>query len=155
MSISPLDYKKQANEFYSKQQWSSAIDAYSKAIDLIQTTSDESVPLYLLYLNRSCVYIQEKNFYDGYQDARQSLKLKAEKNGKGSYCAGICAYHLGFIESATKFADQAIKDQQEKSNDYFDLKLLIEKKVKSMKRWRKNDMTANKSLDKLEQILHQ
>jgi len=156
MSLTPLDYKKQANEYYSKQQWSLAIDAYSKAIEIIRTTtSNESIPLYLLYLNRSSAYIQDKNFFDGYQDARQSLKLKAEANSKGYYCAGICAYRLGFIDKATKYAEQAINGQREEFNGYLDLKYLLEKKVNSIKRWRKNNMTATKCLDRLQQITHQ
>ena len=154
MSLTAFVYKKQANEYYSKNEWQLAIESYTEAIQLIEKTSDESVPLYLLYLNRSAAYIQDKNFYSGYEDAKESLKLKTDENFKGHYRAGICAYHLGFIEKSKELIKEATKDQQENLLDYLDLKLLIEKKVHSMKRWRKSNLTVKKCLEKLEEIIH-
>jgi len=125
----------------------------NQSIKVVKNNREESIPLYLLYSNRSAAYIQDKNFYDGYQDAKQSLKLKRDENFKGFYRASICAYHLGFIEKSKEFIFEATKDHQENLLDYLDLKLLIEKKINCMKRWRKPIATAKKSIKNLEEII--
>lgn len=73
MSLTPLELKNQGNEYYSNNQSSLAIESYSQTIK-IRIDLEESLPLYLLYSNRSAAYIQDKNFYSGYEDAKQSLK---------------------------------------------------------------------------------
>ncbi len=103
MSLTALEYKNQGNEYYSKNEWILAIESYNEAIKLVENNSEENPPLYLLYLNRSAAYIQDKNFYNGYEDAKKSLKLKKDENFKGFYRASICAYHLGFIEKSKEF----------------------------------------------------
>ncbi|CAF4888254.1 unnamed protein product [Rotaria sp. Silwood1] len=154
MSLTVLEYKTQGNRYYSNNQSLLAIQSYSEAIKLIENKLEEEnvIPLYLLYLNRSAAYIQDKDFYCGYEDAKQSLKLKRNENFKGFYRAAICAYHLGFIEQAEEFIKEAINNHQQNALDYRDLKLLIEKKVQCMKRWRKPVATAKKGLKLLEQI---
>ncbi|CAF4816204.1 unnamed protein product [Rotaria sp. Silwood1] len=157
MSLTVLEYKTQGNRYYSNNQSLLAIQLYSEAIKLIENKLEEEnvVPLYLLYLNRSAAYIQDKDFYCGYEDAKQSLKLKRNENFKGFYRAAICAYHLGFIEQAEEFIKEAINNHQQNALDYRDLKLLIEKKVQCMKRWRKPVATAKKGLKLLEQIFEE
>ena len=154
MSLTALEYKNQGNQYYSTNQSSLAIQSYTQAIQLIETNpQDESVPLHVLYSNRSAAYIQDKDFYCGYQDAKQSLKLKKNENNKGFYRAAICAYHLGFIEKSEEFIKEATDDHHQNLLDYLDLKLLIEKKVQCMKKWRKPVATAKKGLKNLEQII--
>jgi len=153
MSLTALEYKNQGNEYYSNNQSLLAIESYSEAIKLIENKSQENLPLYLLYLNRSAAFIQDKNFYSGYEDAKKSLKLKKNENFKGFYRAAICSYHLGFIEKSEEFIFEATKDHKQNLLDYLDLKLLIEKKVKCMKKWRKPIATAKKSIKNLEDIV--
>jgi tetratricopeptide (TPR) repeat protein len=155
MSLTPLEYKTQGNEYYSTNQSSLAIQSYTQAIQLIEKNPQEDIPLYLLYSNRSAAYIQDKDFYGGYEDAKQSLKLKKNENFKGFYRAAICSYHLGFIEKSEEFIKEATNDHNQNLLDYLDLKLLIEKKVKCMKRWRKPVATAKKGLKLLEQIIEE
>jgi tetratricopeptide (TPR) repeat protein len=155
MSLTPLEYKSQGNEYYSNNQSSLAIQSYTQAIQLIEKNPQEDLPLYLLYSNRSAAYIQDKDFYCGYQDAKQSLKLKKNENFKGFYRAAICSYHLGFIQQSEEFIKEATNDHNQNLLDYLDLKLLIEKKVKCMKRWRKPVATAKKGLKLLEQIIEE
>jgi tetratricopeptide (TPR) repeat protein len=153
MSLTPLEYKTQGNEYYSSNQSSLAIQSYTQAIQLIEKNPQEDLPLYLLYSNRSAAYIQDKDFYCGYEDAKQSLKLNKNENFKGFYRAAICSYHLGFIQQSEKFIKEATKDHNQNLLDYLDLKLLIEKKVQCMKRWRKPTATAKKTLKALERII--
>lgn len=156
MSLTPLELKNQGNDYYSNNESSSAIESYSQAIKLLQTNpEDESLPLYLLYSNRSAAYIQDKNFYSGYIDAKESLKLKKDGNFKGFYRAAVCSYHLGFIEKSEKFIKEAIENHHQNPLDYLQLKRLIEKKVKCMTKWRKPVGTAKKGLKNLEQIIEQ
>jgi len=61
---------------------------------LIENSCEKNPSLYLLYSNHSTVYIQDKDYYSCYKDAKHSLKLKKEENLKGFYRAAICAYHL-------------------------------------------------------------
>ncbi len=153
MSLTPLEFKHQGNEYYSNNQSSLAIESYTKAIELLQINSDESLPLYLLYSNRSAAFIQEKNFYDGYEDAKESLKLKKDGNFKGFYRAAICSYHLGFIEKSEEFIKEATEVHHQNLLDYFNLKLLIKKKVKRMNKYRKANATAKGSLNHLKKII--
>jgi tetratricopeptide (TPR) repeat protein len=155
MSLTPLEYKTQGNQYYSSNQSSLAIQSYTQAIQLIEKNPQEDLPLYLLYSNRSAAYIQDKDFYCGYEDAKQSLKLNKNENFKGFYRAAICSYHLGFIEQSEEFIKEATNDHHQNLLDYLDLKLLIEKKVKCMKRWRKPVATAKKGLKLLEQIIEE
>jgi len=153
MSLTALEYKNQGNKYYSNNQSLLAIESYNEAIKLVENNCEENPPLYLLYSNRSAVYIQDKNFYDGYEDAKKSLKLKRNENFKGFYRAAVCAYHLGFIEKSEEFIKEATQDHQQNLLDYLDLKLLIEKKVKCMKKWRKPIATAKKCIKNLEEIV--
>ncbi|CAF0870005.1 unnamed protein product [Rotaria sp. Silwood1] len=153
MSLTSMEYKSQGNKYYSNNEWLLAIESYSEAIKLIENNVEENLPLYLLYSNRSAAYIQDKNFYSGYEDAKQSLKLKKDGNFKGFYRAAICAYHLGFIEQSQQFIKEATQDHQQNLINYLDLKLLIEKKINCMKKWRKPIATAKKSIKNLQQII--
>jgi len=129
MALTAMEYKNRGNEYYSKNESLLAIESYSEAIKLVQNNPEENAPpLYLLYSNRSAAYIQDKNFYSGYEDAKQSLKLKKYENFKGFYRAAICSYHLGFIEKSEAFIKEATNDHNQNLIDYLDLKLLIEKK---------------------------
>jgi hypothetical protein len=153
MSLIALEYKNEGNEYYSNNQSLLAIESYNEAIKLVENNCEETVPLYLLYSNRSAAFIQDKNYYSGYEDAKQSLKLKKDQNFKGFYRAAICAYHLGFIQKSEQFIKEATNDHQQNLLDYLDLKLLIEKKVKCMTKWRKPIATAKKGIKNLEQII--
>jgi tetratricopeptide (TPR) repeat protein len=153
MSLTPLELKNQGNEYYSNNQSSLAIESYTKAIELLQINPEESLPLYLLYSNRSAAYIQEKNFYDGYEDAKESLKLKKDGNLKGFYRAAVCSYHLGFIKKSKEFIKEATEDHHQNLLDYLNLKLSIEKKVKRMNKYRKANATAKASLNHLKKII--
>jgi tetratricopeptide (TPR) repeat protein len=153
MSLTPLELKNQGNEYYSNNQSSLAIESYTKAIELLQINAEESLPLYLLHSNRSAAYIQEKNFYDGYEDAKESLKLKKDGNLKGFYRAAVCSYHLGFVEESKNLIKEATEDHHQNLLDYLNLKLSIEKKVQCMTKWRKPVATAKKGLKNLEQII--
>ncbi|CAF2588167.1 unnamed protein product [Rotaria sp. Silwood2] len=153
MSSTAMEYKSEGNKYYSNKEWLLAIESYSKSIKLIENNNEDNLPLYLLYSNRSAAYIQDKNFYSGYEDAKQSLKLKKDENFKGFYRAAICAYHLGFIEQSQQFIKEATQDHQQNLIDYLDLKLLIEKKVNCMKKWRKPVATAKKLIKNLQQII--
>ncbi|CAF2009983.1 unnamed protein product [Rotaria magnacalcarata] len=153
MSLNAMEYKTQGNNYYAKNESLLAIESYSEAIKLIENQPEEILPLYLLYSNRSAAFIQDKNFYSGYEDAKQSLKLKKDENFKGFYRAAICAYHLGFIEQSQLFIKEATKDHQQNLIDYLDLKLLIEKKVNCMNKWRKPTATAKKLIKSLQHII--
>ncbi len=153
MSLSPLELKDQGNQYYSNHQSSLAIESYTKAIDLLRINPEESLPLYLLYSNRSAAYIQEKNFYDGYHDAKESLKLKRDGNFKGFYRAAICAYHLGFLKKCKELIKEATEDHHQNILDYCNLKLLIEKKVRRIIKYRKPNATAKASLNFLKKII--
>jgi tetratricopeptide (TPR) repeat protein len=153
MSLTPLELKNQGNEYYSNNQSSLAIESYTKAIELLRINPEESLPLYLLHSNRSAAFIQEKNFYDGYEDAKESLKLKKDGNLKGFYRAAVCSYHLGFVEESKNLIKEATEDHHQNLLDYLNLKLSIEKKVQCMTKWRKPVATAKKGLKNLEQII--
>lgn len=145
MALTALEYKNEGNQYYSKNESLLAIESYNEAIKLIENNYEENVPL---YLNRSAAFIQDKNFYSGYEDAKKSLKLNKNENFKGFYRAAVCAYHLGFIEKSEEFIKEATKNHHQNLLDYVDLKLLIEKKVNCMKRWRKPVATAKKKYQK-------
>jgi tetratricopeptide (TPR) repeat protein len=153
MVLTAIEYKNQGNQYYANNEPLLAIESYSEAIKIIENNLEENLPLYLLYLNRSAAYIQEKNFYSGYEDAKQSLLLKKNENFKGFYRAAICAYHLGFIEQSEKFIKEATNDHHQNLLDYLDVKLLIEKKVNSMKKYQKTGLTAIKSIERLQEII--
>jgi translocation protein SEC72 len=156
MSLTAMEYKTAGNAYYSKNDSLSAIESYSKAIKLVENKSDEeNVSLYLLYSNRSAAYIQDKDYYSGYEDAKQSLKMKKDQNFKGFYRAAVCAYHLGFIDKSQQFIKEATSDHQQNLLDYLDLKLLIEKKIRWIRKWRKPVATAKKCLKYLQQIIQE
>ncbi|CAF4774723.1 unnamed protein product, partial [Rotaria magnacalcarata] len=71
MSLNAMEYKTQGNNYYAKNESLLAIESYSEAIKLIENQPEEILPLYLLYSNRSAAFIQDKNFYSGYEDAKQ------------------------------------------------------------------------------------
>ncbi|CAF1265954.1 unnamed protein product [Adineta ricciae] len=153
MSLTPSDLKNQGNQYYSNQQSSLAIQSYSQAIQLIENNSHDDVPLYLLYSNRSAAHIQEKDFYNGYEDAKQSLNLQRNKNAKGFYRLSVCSYHLGYVDEAKRLIREAIDEHKQNVDDYNQLKLIIEKKEKCMKKWRKPTLTVKKSLNMLKSII--
>ena len=144
MAFTALEYKNQGNEHYMKKQISLAIQSYNEAIKLLENHPDENLPLYLLYSNRSAAYIQDKDFYSGYEDAKRSLKLQKKDNCKGFYRAALCACHLGFISKSKAFIHEAITEYQGKSQDYSSIQELIEKKVKCMTQYRKPQVTAKR-----------
>ncbi|CAF1417345.1 unnamed protein product [Rotaria sp. Silwood1] len=153
MSLTAVEYNNQANKYYLNNESLLSIESYSEAIKLIENNSKENLPLYLLYLNRSAAYIQDKNFYSGYEDAKYSLNLKNDKNFKALYHAAICLYHLGFIEESQLFIKEAIEDHKNNLIDYLNLKLLIEKKVNTMNKWRKTLTDAKQSIKHLQHII--
>lgn len=153
MSLTAMEYKIKGNKHYSNNESLLAIESYNEAIKLIENKSDENVPLYLLYSNRSAAFIQDKNFYSGYEDAKCSLKLKKDQNFKGFYRAAICAYHLGFIEKSQEFIKEATEDHKQNILDYLNLKLLLEKKINSMKKWRKPVATAKRLIKNFQKII--
>ena len=148
MSLTLLELKNQGNQYYSNNQSSLAIESYTEAIKLVHIHPEEDVPLYVLYSNRAAAYIQDEDFYCGYEDAKESLKLKKEGNFKGFYRAAVCAYHLGFVDKSKELIKEATEDHHQNPLDYSNLKLLIEKKVECMTRWRKPVATAKKSFEK-------
>lgn len=158
MSSTALHCKNEGNQHYGKHQWALAIEAYSRAIELMHKAPTEEetadgVDLYLLYSNRSAAHIQDKNFYDGYEDAKRSLELRREKNFKAFHRATVCAYHLGFLEEARTLMREATNEQQQNIVDYHDVQVLIENKDRCMKRWRKPIATAKKGLKNVEYII--
>ena len=156
MSLTAFEYKTQGNEYYSRNEFLLSIESYTKAIELIENNIPEEndLSLDLLYSNRAAAYIKIKDFYAGYFDAKKSLKLKSEENFKGSYRAALCAYHLGFIDKSKEFIKQATTNHPDKLVDFADLKVLIEKKVQCMTKWRKPVATAKKGLHNLEHIIN-
>ncbi|CAF1238823.1 unnamed protein product [Rotaria sp. Silwood1] len=158
MPSTALEWKLLGNRQYSNNEFSAAIKSYNEAIQLLQTTGYEqnldNCPLYLLYSNRSAAYIQEKNFYSGFEDAKQSLSIKKDGNFKSFYRAAICAYHLGFIQQSQNFINEATKNYNQNSFDYQDLKFLIQNKVSCMEKWRKPMITIKKSIKNLQHIIH-
>jgi tetratricopeptide (TPR) repeat protein len=155
MSLTALEYKMQGNQHYSNNEPILAIEAYSQAIKVIENTPEDDVPFYLLYSNRSAAYIQDKDYYSGYEDAKQSLSFKKNDNFKGFYRAAVCAYHLGFIDQSEELIKEATNDHNQNLSDYLDLKLLIETKIKCMNKFRKSVATAKKGLQNLEHIIQQ
>ncbi|CAF1187778.1 unnamed protein product [Rotaria sordida] len=53
-----------------KDEWLLAIESYSEAIKTTESKPTTDLPLYVLYSNRSASFIQNKNYYSGYEDAR-------------------------------------------------------------------------------------
>ncbi|CAF1197360.1 unnamed protein product, partial [Rotaria sordida] len=51
-------------------EWLLAIESYSEAIKTTESKPTTDLPLYVLYSNRSASFIQNKNYYSGYEDAR-------------------------------------------------------------------------------------
>lgn len=153
MGLTAVEYKNQGNEFYATKKTSEAIQSYTEAIKLIQTNPDENLPLFVLYSNRAAAYIQDKDFYSGYEDAKRSLKLEKRQNFKAFYRAALCAYHLGFLSTSQSLIDEVIKDYQGKSDDYTNVKQMIEKKMKCMTEYRKPQVTAKRVLKTLEKII--
>lgn len=153
-SLTAIELKNQGNEYYSKHESSFAIESYTKSIELIQTNPDETCPaLFVLYSNRSAAHIQDEDYYNGYEDAKESLKLQKNENFKGFYRAAVCAYHLGFIKRSQQLIKEATEIYHQNLQDYSILKLSIEKKIQCMLRWRKPIATAKKSLKNLEEII--
>ncbi|CAF1482767.1 unnamed protein product [Rotaria sordida] len=153
MSLTAIEYNNQGNKYYLNNESLLSIESYNEAIKLIENNSKENLSLYLLYLNRSAAYIQDKNFYSGYEDAKYSLKLNQVKNFKALYRAAICLYHFGFIEESQLFIKEAVEDHKTNLIDYLNLKLLIEKKVNTMNKWRKPLTDAKQSIKHLQDII--
>lgn len=153
MASTALDQKNQGNEFYANKKTSEAIQSYTEAIKLLQIKPEATLPLHLLYSNRAAAYIQERDFYAGYEDAKRSLKLEKHGNFKGFYRAALCAYHLGFLPTAESLIGEAIKDYHGKPEDYSIVKEMLDKKVKCMAEFRKPQATAKRVLKNLEKVI--
>lgn len=74
-----LEYKKQGNVCFAKQQFDNAITCYTNAI-LISPSDDSNLSVY--YNNRSACYLQLKQYKQCISDASESIKLQPENNIK-------------------------------------------------------------------------
>ncbi|XP_019874871.1 serine/threonine-protein phosphatase 5 [Aethina tumida] len=88
------EYKSQANEFFKKQDYNSAIDLYSKAIE-----ANPTVAIY--YANRSLAYLRTESFGYALSDASKAIELD-KTYIKGYYRKAAAHMSLGKFKLALK-----------------------------------------------------
>ncbi|CAG8513870.1 12795_t:CDS:2 [Acaulospora morrowiae] len=91
-----------ANELYSKKEYKSAIEEYTKALSLCQPNSDPgrtSDFLALIYSNRSASYHQCQKWEDAVKDAEQVIRISPDWP-KGYFRKAEALVQLGRIEEA-------------------------------------------------------
>lgn len=93
--MSAEDLKKRGSEAYSAGEYSSAVDAFSAAIDAETGTSNEAKQfLKLVYSNRSATYLQLKDYSKALADANKIVESLDSEWGKGYMRRGDAYFGL-------------------------------------------------------------
>jgi len=95
------DFKSQGNQAFSAGDFSSAIDYFTKAINL-------DAKNHVLYSNRSAAYASLKQYKEAVQDAETTVSLKSDWP-KGYGRKGAALYGLGDLEGAAKAYEEGLK----------------------------------------------
>jgi tetratricopeptide (TPR) repeat protein len=119
-NIQVLQLKNEANELFSKKEYSKAIQVYGEAIKVMSTS--------VLYSNRALCFINLAQYKDGLDDCLKAIGM--DDNFKAYYRASVCYLHLGNIPSAIQMlnAGKAIKPS-EIFDTQLELLLSISKKL--------------------------
>jgi DnaJ family protein C protein 7 len=135
--------KNEANELYSKRQYSKAIDIYSQAIEL---SSEMSV----LYSNRALCYINLAQYKTALSDCLKSISI--DNNFKAYFRASTCQLHLGNLEDAKNMvvAGHKIKDNEQFRTQSDQLELIDSKLVLYHLKFKHKEY--RKALDHIEEL---
>jgi serine/threonine-protein phosphatase 5 len=91
--ITAEEWKLKGNEFFKRCDFSSAIEAYSKAIALFPTS--------IMYVNRATCNFQLENYGSAIADCNSAIDLDA-KYGKAYYRRGCCYVNLRKLKEAVE-----------------------------------------------------
>lgn len=123
------DYKKKGNIEFQAGMFETAIQFYSKAIELNELND-------IYFLNRSCAYLQTKSYENALFDAEEAIKLnKDKKNLKASYRKACALFGLEEYDAA-KQELMEMMDQIKESNfskEFFDLLEKVNNTLKNPK----------------------
>ncbi|KAJ2245803.1 Small glutamine-rich tetratricopeptide repeat-containing protein 2 [Coemansia sp. RSA 1797] len=91
-------FKAEGNSFVTQKNYKNAIDAYTRAIDLVSDTA-------VYYGNRAAAYSQNGEYEKAVADAKQALKIDPSYS-KGYSRLGLAHYGLGqYKEAADAYTD--------------------------------------------------
>jgi len=99
------ELKEQGNVLFKKQEFTQALEIYNQAI-LLQP-KDGSI-----WLNRSIVNRQLKNWADGEQDAEVACELQPS-NPKAHYSRAVCHQQMGDLARALECCERGLAAQRE------------------------------------------
>ncbi|KAF9973460.1 Hsp90 cochaperone [Actinomortierella ambigua] len=99
--MSAEEFKQQGNKLFLAKDYSAAIDAFSKAIDLDPSN-------HVLYSNRSACYASLKEYQKALEDGEKTVSLNASwAKGYGRKAAAL--YGLGRLPEAEKTYEEGLK----------------------------------------------
>ncbi|KAG0367244.1 chaperone activator Sti1 [Gamsiella multidivaricata] len=99
--MSADDFKAQGNKAFLAKDYPTAIDFFSKAIDLDPTN-------HVLYSNRSACYASQKNYEQALEDGEKTVELKADW-GKGYGRKAAALFGLGRYPEANDVYEAGLK----------------------------------------------
>lgn len=99
--MSADEYKAQGNKFFAAKQFDSAIEQFTKAIEV-------SEPNHVLYSNRSACHASLKNFKTALDDATKCVEINPTW-AKGYNRVGAAQFGLGNYDDAKKAYKQALE----------------------------------------------
>lgn len=108
--------KNQGNEFFKKNKFSEAINAYTKAIQI-----DPREPTY--YTNRASAYIGLNNYEQALSDCKKALEINPN-HPRGLTRAARCLVVLGRLDEAKEYlsyADRVLVNDQQVKEEYKNL----------------------------------
>lgn len=100
--MSAEEYKQQGNDAFKKQDFTTAIDFFSKAIAASET------PNHVLYSNRSACYASLHKYSDALSDAQECVKINPSW-AKGYNRVGAAQFGLSSYEDAVKSYSKALE----------------------------------------------
>jgi len=99
------ELREQGGALFKKQRFEEALDAYSQA--LLLTPKDAS-----LWLNRSIVNRQLRNWADGEEDAMVAIEIQPS-NAKAHYSRAVCLQQMGDVSKALRSCEAGLSAQQD------------------------------------------
>ncbi|KAI1308444.1 Hsp90 cochaperone [Mortierella claussenii] len=99
--MSAEEFKAQGNKAFLAKDYPTAIDFFSKAIDLDPTN-------HVLYSNRSACYASLKNYEKALEDGNKTVELKADW-GKGYGRKAVALFALGRYPEANDVYEEGLK----------------------------------------------
>lgn len=90
----------QANYFFGRKEYTSAINLYNEAINLFKCS--------VLFSNRAAAFIKRKwhgDFYAALKDCETALKMDPN-HMKAHFRLAVCLFELGKLEDSKMYLDQ-------------------------------------------------